>query len=373
MRTDRSSVGCTRRSALAYLFAAPLSSYPGKGRWYASDWKQVADPATEFPLLRLTDPSYSSRLPASRLRWIARSGRFLLFSSGRAGTLQVFRLDLTTGRQQQLTEAADLDALTPALMPDDQSFCYWDGGVFWRVNLKNLREKEICRASEGWRRGEGFSLARDGSHAAWAETAGQQRRVRVVRVSSGRVLTVAEGFEPLGDPALHSRRAGLLYRDGSGGLVLAGLDGRSRRRLALPAGELGHFVWAPDGKSVFYLHSPGGRTATLLREHRLDAGADQVVAATSAWQIFSVNSDATVFVGASGSLAAPYVLLMLRAGGRERVLCEHRASQASQTCCVFAPDSQRVYFQTDREGRWTVYCVPVERLVEPTPAQKASL
>jgi oligogalacturonide lyase len=373
MRTVSGLSGCTRRWVLTFLTAAPLHAEAGKGRWYPSDGKQVIDPATEFPLLRLTDPAYSSRLPAGRLRSIARSGSFLLFSSDRAGSLQVFRLDVSTGGRQQLTAALELDSSTPALMPDDQSFCYWDGEALRRVSLKNLREKEICRVSPGWRRVEGFSLARDGSYAAWVETAERQYRLRVARVSSGHTVTVAEGVDPLGDPALHSRREGVLYRDGGGGLVLAGLDGRGRRRLPLPESDLGYYVWAPDGKSVFYLHSPGGRGASVLREHRLDTEADQLVAATSSWRFFSANGDATVFVGASGSLAAPYILLLVRAGGRERALCEHRASEPSRTSCVFAPDSQRVYFQTDREGQWTIYGVPVDRLVEPTPAKRAKM
>ena len=33
---------------------------------------------------------------------------------------------------------------------------------------------------------------------------------------------------------------------------------------------------------------------------------------------------------------------------------------------VFSPDSQRLYFQSDRDGKPAVYCIHVERLVEKT-------
>jgi oligogalacturonide lyase len=33
---------------------------------------------------------------------------------------------------------------------------------------------------------------------------------------------------------------------------------------------------------------------------------------------------------------------------------------------VFAPDSQRIYFQSDRDGHPAIYCVHAEKLVEKT-------
>jgi oligogalacturonide lyase len=33
---------------------------------------------------------------------------------------------------------------------------------------------------------------------------------------------------------------------------------------------------------------------------------------------------------------------------------------------VFAPDSQRIYFQSDRDGKPALYCMHAEKLVERT-------
>jgi len=357
----------TRRAVLAGLAWGQIPSGLGKGRWLASDRRRTTDPATDTPLMRLTDPAYASLLPGSHLRALARAGTFLVYSGDRGGSWQVFRLELGDGRQQQLTQAAELDPSSPGLLPDDRNFCYFDGRSLRRVSLRSLREREIYRIPEGWQRGEGYSLALDGSHAAVMEERGELGRLRLVRLSSGSAVTVAEGTPALGMPRLRTRREGLLYREGDISVWTVGLDGRNRRKLPLPPGRLGHYAWAPDGQSVFYLHRPVGPGSAIgLRELRLDSGADQVVAETSDFVAFSPNRDASVFVGASGSLAGPYILLLSRAGRRELALCEHRASDPGRTAAVFSADSQRVYFQSDREGKWALYAVPVDRLVERT-------
>jgi oligogalacturonide lyase len=73
-----------------------------------------------------------------------------------------------------------------------------------------------------------------------------------------------------------------------------------------------------------------------------------------------------VFVGSSRSKAQPNVVLLLRSAKREMTICEHHASDAASVGPVFAPDSRRVYFESDREGKPALYSVNVELLVEPT-------
>jgi len=300
---------------------------------------------------------------------MAHPGAFLLFSSDRAGALQVFRMELSTGRQQQLTQAEALDPASPALLGDDRSLCYFDGPSLKRLSLRQLREKEIYRVPDGWSRAGQWSLSRDGSHGAFVEVRGGTYRLRLVK-TTGKATTLVEGTQPLGDPRLRTRRDGVLYRQGADGLWMTSFEGPNNRKLPVAPGRLGAFVWSPDGKSVFYLQEPAlARAPTVLREFRLAGGADRLVAETSRFVRFSVNGDASVFVGASGSQGAPYILLLLRSTRRELALCEHRAGDPAQAAPVFSPDSQRVYFQSDREGRWAIYGVPVDRLVERTEAR----
>ena len=63
-------------------------------------------------------------------------------------------------------------------------------------------------------------------------------------------------------------------------------------------------------------------------------------------------------------MASPTVLIMLRLTRRELTLCEHRAHHPETVAPRFAPDAQRIYFQSDLHGKPALYSVHVERLVE---------
>jgi oligogalacturonide lyase len=73
-------------------------------------------------------------------------------------------------------------------------------------------------------------------------------------------------------------------------------------------------------------------------------------------------------VGASRSKAQPTIIILLRSLQRELTLCEHRASHPAAVAPVFSPDSRRVYFESDHQGKTALYSVNVEQLVEPTNA-----
>ena len=66
---------------------------------------RYADPATELDVYRLTDPGYTSLLPAYYNRAIAKNSGSLLFTCDRNGSPQVFRMDLKTAATRQLTDA----------------------------------------------------------------------------------------------------------------------------------------------------------------------------------------------------------------------------------------------------------------------------
>jgi hypothetical protein len=53
------------------------------GQTLPSEIKRYADPATEFEVFRLTDPSHQSWLPAYYQRAISRRDSFLIYSSDR--------------------------------------------------------------------------------------------------------------------------------------------------------------------------------------------------------------------------------------------------------------------------------------------------
>ncbi len=324
------------------------------------------DPATEFVVERLTDPAHASFLPSPLARAVARRGGFLLYSSDRSGAFQVYRMDERTGESEQLTEAAALDPASLMLLPDERSFCYLDGPFLYRVSLSNLKARAIYRMPEGFKL-QGFpALSRDGRDVVLVESQPGRSALRLVRTGSGSAVTLLERSGLMEDPVPRPRRDEILYRY-DGGLWCTGRRGRPNFQLATPPGFVRAAFWSPDGEAIIYLHQPAepGKL-TAIREYALETHADRLLAQTSQFASFSYNGDASVFVGASANVASPHILLLLRSTRREFTLCEHGARNAAGVHPRFSPDSRRVYFQSDRDGRPSIYQITVERLVEPT-------
>ena len=340
-----------------------------KGQVFPSDLRRFKDLATEFDIYRLTDPAYRSWLPRSG-RAISRHAGFLIYASDRSGTVQAYRLDLKTGQSHSLTEAGALVPDSLALTPDERSLCYLDGEFFMLANLSNLRTREIYRLETGYLAGRGLHLSDDGLYAALVEQKAEAGRVRLVTMRTGSAATVAESPEVLSGPMPRPRRAGLLYRRGSDQLWVVNFDGAQNRQLRLAPGGTGPAFWSADGRAVLYLNLPADKTKLHnIREYIPDTNEDRFVADTTQFVAFSGNGDSSVFVGASGSKASPYLLLLVRSVKRELTLCEHRASDPAGTNPVFSPNSQRIFFQSDRDGKMAIYAMVVDRLVSETETE----
>ena len=357
----------SRRSFLLSLAASGVAGAQQRGRIFPSNKSVYLDPATEFPVVRLTEPAYSSFLPVSCGRSGFRKRNSMLFWSDRDGSPQAFRMDLKSGEWEQLTDARDLRGSTLALLPDERSICYFDGDSLRQSSLSSFRGREVYRVPVGWKPASRLSVAGDGVHAAFVEARDEAYRLRLVGIARGDAVTVVEANERLGDPIPRPGRAGLLYRRGEGGLWLVNYDGAQDRPLRIAPGSAGPAVWSADGRTVLYLNYPEDRKQlNSIREHTPDANADSLVAPTSQFVQFNPNGDDSVFVGASGSKASPYVLIVLRMTRRELTLCEHRTSDPSLAAPVFSADSQWIFFQSDRHGRPAIYSMQVDKLVEKT-------
>jgi oligogalacturonide lyase len=355
----------SRRWFLASLPAACLGQTSGKGRTLPSAFKKYADPATENSILRLTDPACSSILPRSNAHSISRHG-FLVCASDVSGRYEAYRIDLKSGQQKQLTDAAALDPHSLTLTADDRAIVYIDGASLMTANLSSLRAREVYKLPSGSEPAPGIGVAEDGLYTALVERNDSHYRLQLVSMAKGTVDTLAEADEEIGDLTPRPKRASVLYRRGAG-LWLANYDGKQNYRLRVAEGGTGPALWSPEGRSVFYLNYPEDpHKLHALREFVPDSNEDTQVASTSQFVGIGRNADASVFVGASGSKASPYVLLLVRAVKRELTLCEHRASDPSMVSPVFAPNSQHVYFGSDRHGKPAIYSIAVEKLVEET-------
>ena len=361
-------MAATRRAFLATVAASTLRAEQGH---FPSEWKRYPDPATEFDVIRLTDPAHSSYMPAYYNRALGHRGGFLLFASDRTGSKQAFRMDLHSGECRQLTQAEALDVESLTLTQDERTICFFDGASLRQHGLSGQRDREVYRVSEGWTRSAGATVTGDGISAVFTEVKEKSSRVRLIGLLKPGATTVVETAFPASYPAPRPKRAQILYRQGDDALWLVNLDGAQNRRLkTAPDGKIGPAFWAPNGRTILYLHIPDDKTQLVaIREHTPDENADKMISPTSQFAHFGANSDASVFVGASRNKASPHILILLRVTRRELTLCEHRSTDPLSVAPHFSADSQQVFFQSDRDGRPALYRVQVERFVEKTEEQ----
>lgn len=362
-----------RRRLLLAAGAMLASSAPGlrgasvKGEILPADWLRYTDPSTEFEILRLTNPAYTSHLSAPPGRAIARRGEFVILATDRTGALQLQRLDLKSGQSRVLTAASHLHPGAFALSADDRTAYYLDGAGLFSVSLGNLRVSQLWEAPSSLDETTSLAPSDDGTSLWCAVNSGGGALMKLRLGSKPEADQVLRHEAAILGPVSNPRRALVVWRCGDGSIWLCEQDGGNKRRLDVPAGRVLQVLWSADGNSVLYLHDPGVQgEAVSIREQEVDSRADRLVAKTSQFACFARNANASVFAGASRSKASPYALLLLRLTRRELTLCEHRSRDASSSAIAFSPDSQRLLFQGDREGHPAVYSIKLERLVEKT-------
>jgi len=359
----------SRRAFLASLtVAARAAETTSRGRVLPSVAVRYADPATEFTVVRLTDPQFTSSLPAIGNRGV--TSRQLLYASDLDGKWQAYRMDLKSKESRQLTEAENLDAASIALLANERGFWHFDGPSLVETSFPTLKPRVVYKVPEGFDKLPGASYSDDGRNAAFIEKSASGHRLRLLHTQSGEALTLLESSGELSNPLLRPHDTSLMYRT-RGELWSIRFNGKENHRLPLAEGETPQAQWAADGHAIEYLNRPADpRKLTALREWTPGAGAgqgaDAKIADTSQFVRFHANADASVYVGASGSKASPYLLLLIRAARRELAVAEHRASDPALVAPAFAPNSQFVVFVSDRHGKPAIYWIAVDKLVAET-------
>lgn len=365
------SLRLTRRACILGLpiglpASALLAADLAKGHTVPGEAVRFADSATELEVVRLTNPEYTSVLTAPYLRSISRKQGFLLYSSDRSGTMQAWRMDLKTGESRLLTDAAKLDPSSLAMHPDERSFYYLDGDNIKHSYFTGTRDSTVYTFEEATGHTGGFGLSDDGFYGVFGMEMSSGSRLLLLNMIRRTTVQLSEQHVEIGDPMFRPHRAQVLYRKG-GELWLVDFTGKNNRKLkTVEGGQLGPARWSPTGRTLYYLHFPGDHELNTLREITPDDNTDRLVSKTSQFVQFGLNGDASVFVGASRNPSSPYVLLLLRVNHRELSLCEHHSSDPGAVSPTFSPDSQRVFFQSDRDGKPAIYRIRVEKFVEET-------
>jgi oligogalacturonide lyase len=355
--------GITRRAMFAILPGGLVatSNVPVRERRplpQVGEFFRFFDPATETLVVRLTNPVTSSLLPVASNRFVSSKRRFLIFSSDRTGRPTPFQLDLRTGRLRQLAQTADLVPHSLCMEESERFLYFIDRGAVKEVALTNLKIRTLVEEVSAFSNGKSsseFVVVRNG------------RLEQLGGAASMLADNVGSSFGPLmrpgGKGCFFTRDVSTEERE----FWYAPLPGTAMKPMLLAKGRISNPIWSPDGHSLLFLREVQANVLlSELHEVVPETGAEQRVASTSQFAAFAPNRDASVFVGASQSRAQPNVMLLLRAVKRELTLCEHRASRPASVSPVFSPDSRRVYFQSDHEGKSALYSVNVELLVEPT-------
>jgi len=320
---------------------------------------RFADPTTEATVVRLTNPASTSLLPAPTNRFISVKDRFLLFSSDRDGGMMPYRLNLRNGALTQIARTANLVPHSLCMAEGERSVYLLDGGTLKEVDLANRRERTLAEDVSAFSSGTSpaeFVVVRKG-------------RLEQLNGNSGPPL--AEDVSPQ-----------CLVRPGGKGCLFERTAGQEREfwyasfpsapaaneQPQLLAKGISDPFWSMDGQSLLFLRDVPAPNIVLSEIHEIspETRVEKRVARTSQFAAFAPNLNGSVFVGASRSKAQPTVMLLLRAVQREFTLCEHRASHPASVSPVFSPDSRRVYFQSDHQGKSALYSVNVELLVDPT-------
>ena len=361
----------------AQIFRAPVNTRPApappRKAPVTTEAKRYADPLTEREVWRLTPLTNPHYLPHSYQHFASEKNSFLLLAGERDGAPQVFRLELPSARLAQVSRGPGVAPFSICLAPDERSFFFLQDRSLKQVGLRTLKEREIWRVEEGWEPGGDLGVSIDGRCAALVEQGPGTWRIRVVETFKGKNWIVAEEKVRLSRPQLRPKRDQVLYcQDGPSRLRLVNLDGKQKQALRPPQGDeqLGPEYWTGDGKLIGYVHYPDQslRRATI-RALNPDTREETVLGrCTQFWDAMG-NADNSAIVGESRSKAGPNIYVLFPLTGREITVCEHSSSRRNEKAeprPSFSPDSQWIYFTSDREGVPAVYRAGVSDWVEKT-------
>src|SRR5579863_3289684 len=174
----------SRRAFLASLAVATRAAEStAKGRILPSVAVRYADPATEFTVVRLTDPQFTSSLPAIGNRGL--TSRQLLYASDLDGRRQAYRMDLKSKESRQLTDAENLDASSIALLANERGFWHFDGPSLIETSFAALKPRVVYKVPEGLDKAPGATYSDDGRYAAFDEKSASGHRLRLLHTQTG--------------------------------------------------------------------------------------------------------------------------------------------------------------------------------------------
>ncbi|MBI3684498.1 MAG: PD40 domain-containing protein [Acidobacteria bacterium] len=171
---------------------------PGQREW-PPEWESFADERTGARITRLTGFPCINHPLYYLTNSFTRDGRWMVFASDRAGKMDLFRVSLTDGTIQRLT---DLDGLQPfsGNVVDDEVFFTTDGQIH-RLNLEEGSDRILAGCP-----GAGFGEVTVSCDRQWAAaliTREGRAGILVTRTDGSASHVLLEGIRALYHPQFH--------------------------------------------------------------------------------------------------------------------------------------------------------------------------
>ncbi len=355
----------TRRTLLSLLPGTAMAAVPGAKLRRSKplparrgEFVRFSDPVTENVVVRLTAPTSTSLMAESQNRFVSSREAFLVFSSDRTGRMAPFRVNLRTGALQQLADPKSLNPRAIALDSSEKKLFMLDDDVLHEIDLQHLRSHPLAENVTSFHVG------------------GRANEI-VIRQANKLERLEGRGRTPIADDVASrgfvspKGNSCAFCRESAAGEHELWYAPFAATPLLLTKGKISCPYWRPDGEALLFLRQVdrGRYIASEVHEVSIEGGPERFVSRTSQYAAFAPNGDGSMFVGASRSKAQPDIMLLVRDVQRELTLCEHHSSSPDTVTPQFSPNSQRVYYQSDHEGKSAIYSVNVELLVEPTDDQ----
>jgi len=262
------------------LVAKGISS----SQWWRKGHAHIDE--TELWLKPIDSANYKMLVPAdAKHAWPMTSpdGKSIYFMSDKSGAENIWRLDLATSVQKQVTSFTAGRCLWPSIGNDGHSIVFERGFAVWKMDTANGKASEVAITLRGTPSAPGVSHT---ALTAWNNLSLSPDGKKIVIIAHGDVFAASakDGGEPqrltttdAGESSPHwspdsTKVIYLSERDGGSSLYLYDFATNSERALTHGVDIDTAATWAPDGKSIAYLRNHKQLHVLAL------TGADKVVA-----------------------------------------------------------------------------------------------
>lgn len=350
--------------------------------------KVLHDPMTGREIWQMTSGAFTSHAPYMYSRAFSHDEKYLVFSSDRSGSFQLYRMDIESGETLQLTDVENYENMGLRVDHSGREVYFVAGSTIRAVEIETGAARlvaDFAGLSGGRRIGARFCLTDD------------DRRVLVdyLRPDGAVALGMAGtgGAKPeevFVFPGVE-RISHVNFCPGNNDLITFNalpdrqdeqeLQSACRARawklnlrtlaaepfLTVPPGfRATHEYWAPDGSRLyFHIKSVPGWVPASIAYIPRDGGAIRTVFTSESMMLghSSVNNDQTRIVSDSQAPGQNELVLIDIATGSHEILCWPNASgrpHPNHVHPAFSPSGQMVIYTSDTTGWAQIYLVPLK-------------